>query len=1437
MSATLGHFRAMRISCAVIMFLIQTSHCLDTDAFSVVNGDKNCLKFQGYCCHLLWTNEGRLMVKWHKKCVGVPGKSVGSELNLYDCDETSDLQKWECKNETLLALKDEELYLEINDKGGAALSRTIGPRNYLTMTGTSNGVCTKTFRELYTIEGNAFGRPCMFPFLYKNIWYDDCTPFDSATKRLWCAAETRFQNELWGYCPTNSKETWKKHPLTGVSYQINTQSVLTWSQAHTSCKQQSACLLSITSPGEQVYISEVLGAGNPKIWNGLILDPEHGWQWSDRSPYRYLKWDGGFPSGDPGHNCAVMDSNVQYSWQSSTCSKKLGYICKSKGPIVPPTEVVTGFCSNPWIPYNGHCFHLNRTRKTWSDAKLECRKEGGDLVSIRNVEDQSFVISQLGYAITDELWIGLNDKRTEGLFDWTDHSYVTFTSWTFGEPAVSANQEDCVLMRGENGNWADRTCEENHGFICMKQSASQPSGEEAEQNIGCKTGWKRHGSYCYFVGSETKTFDQAKDLCTSSGSYLADVSNGVDNAFLVSLVGLRPEKNFWLGLSNQKNIENFVWTNTNTVGFTHWNAEMPGHHQGCVALATGIYAGLWDVLPCNNKEKYICKHLAEGAVLTPPPPTRSPPQCADGWNPVGSRNFCSKAFLKPRSAKKTWYEARDYCRAIGGDLLSIHSAAELHMRTRNGLVWIGLSAPDPAIGYVWSDGSPLNFQNWKEGEPNNKNNVESCAQFYVGFSSGKGSWNDIHCESYSDWLCQIRAGLIPTTPPPDTGPDYNKTTDGWLIWRGDQYYINDRLMAMEDARHYCQQHHGDLVVINSEVERVFLWKQVSRKGYSYYIGLTVDIDGTFGWMDGSPVVFQSWNEGQPDFHNNDENCVFMDSSMGFWSDRNCGIELKSICKRSGSPPTNTTAAPTMPPRGGCPLYWVKFNLKCFSFNKQMDTWRGARTQCQAAGGNLASILSRRENVFVLNQMAADPTNDLWIGFTNPAGNPYRWTDGRPVGYINFGIRRDIHPRFDRDWSPMRYGYGEQKCVVINTNPTYGLGSWMSMSCNDTHGFVCVQNLNPNLPDSPQPPIPSTYVKVGNDSLKAVNKNMTWEEARKNCRADEADLASVRKDWTKTHIDMLAISLQTPLWIGLNKMETGGYFKYVDGWHMSLVKWAVGEPSRERPCVYVDEDGRWKTAHCNQTMSSVCMKSTDVAPKENNDFPGICPEETEHYGRSYTWRPFKGHCYIFVTRRENWADASVSCTSRGGLLASIEDPSEQDFIQSTIKGFQDSESGFWLGLFKNHKGLWLWLDETVLDYTNWGTDEPDRESHGRISSADGTWGTTSRRYSRPYICKAPKMIPNVPTSSAGILDIQRSHTAVTVVAIITGFAMGAAIVFFIHKRSRHLAPIQEKLTTFENPVFHSNEQCNSDGVDTSKLVENTSDQSSEPETSTELVVTG
>uniref|UniRef100_A0AAZ1WXN7 Mannose receptor, C type 1b n=1 Tax=Oreochromis aureus TaxID=47969 RepID=A0AAZ1WXN7_OREAU len=1343
-----------------------------------------CLvKLNNFCLSMRWTSGDRLLVQYKKKCLGVQGKTVGSEVNFYDCDETSELQKWECKNETVIALKGQELYINLTADNSAVLSNKVGPSSHLTISGTSSAIlCSFLIRfpyfgpsELYTIEGNAAGRPCMFPFFYKSNWYSACTAFDSAGNRKWCAVETKYDHELWGYCPTNSKETWNKDPTTGASYQLNTQSALTWDQADASCKQQGASLLSISNPHEQAYVSGANRGQEYKLWVGLIFqDLDYVWKWSNGNPYAYLNWDSGHPVSNPGYKCGIIDGAVQYSWQSSKCNKKLGYICYSEGPLAAPTEAAeSGFCTAPWIPYNGHCFYLYRNEtKKWSDAQKTCRKEGGDLVSIRNVEDQSFIISQLGYASTDELWIGLNDRNRERLFVWSDHSPVSYTSWDSREPTVTSEQEDCVLIRGENGNWADRVCEEKHGFICMKTSDSEPSGDEVELNAGCKTGWKRHGSYCYFVGTETKTFHEANDDCKSSNC--VNISR-VDNAFLVSLVGLRPEKHFWIGLSNLKNREYFMWTNNAYPRYTHWNTHMPGHVQGCVAMATGHSAGLWDVLPCTNKEKYICKHLAEGEALTPAPPTTATPNCTDGWTKMQSRGVCYKIFPEASEKRKTWYEARDHCRAIGGDLVSIHSSADL--LPRHNEYWIGLSAPDPDTGYVWSDGSPVSLQfltlynEWKDGEPNNENNAESCAQMEQNYWEKTLFWSDVHCEKYNNWVCQIHAGTCLT---PNTlrisylFSEYNTTSDGWLEWNGAQYYINKNLMAMEDARTFCRQRHGDLVSINSEAERIFLWKQVSN-----------GIFKTF-----TKLLFQSWQENQPDFKNFDENCAFMAYHNGFWHDSSCGLEYASICKRSSSTPANTTAAvPTVPPKGGCPHPWKKFNSKCYSIiDNQNLTWHDAREKCKQKGGNLVSITSR------------DVEGLFHFHFTQ----------------ISISI---LLP------SPLLWSLYDTTATAHKANncfkqPLVGIGKWIQKSCNDTNGFICHRNLGESI-STPWPVATQLQLQLHQtlSSYSKTTKNLTAEY----CKNDDALLASLRNEWTQAYVELLTLNLKAPLWFGLHKIN--GSFRYVDGWHLTFSRWGKNEPSKDRSCVYMDVDGRWKTAHCNETLMSVCMKSTDVLPTESTLFPGVCPLDPEATieNKNYIWVPFRGYCYIFITEQKRWQEASTSCVAHGGMLASIEDSSEQEFLESNLRTFQDSYTSFWIGLFKNHfKEEWLWVDRSVISYTNWAEGQPVNGSRlirrGEISTSDGTWKDIEMWGQRPYICKTQK--------ETGLPHHQRVYITTAVVLVITGIAVVAVTAVFFFKKFGHQLPAPN---TFDNPLFFSSKVSQPEQADTSILVENAAEE--------------
>lgn len=56
-------------------------------------------------------------------------------------------------------------------------------------------------------------------------------------------------------------------------------------------------------------------------------------------------------------------------------------------------------------------------------------------------------------------------------------------------------------------------------------------------------------------------------------------------------------------------------------------------------------------------------------------------------------------------------------------------------------------------------------------------------------------------------------------------------------------------------------------------------------------------------------------------------------------------------------------------------------------------------------------------------------------------------------------------------------------------------------------------------------------------------------------------------------------------------QTGGYYRYIDGWRPIRPKWESGEPRMSQSCVYVALNGKWRTADCDDKKTSICMKST------------------------------------------------------------------------------------------------------------------------------------------------------------------------------------------------------------------------------------------------------
>lgn len=108
----------------------------------------------------------------------------------------------------------------------------------------------------------------------------------------------------------------------------------------------------------------------------------------------------------------------------------------------------------------------------------------------------------------------------------------------------------------------------------------------------------------------------------------------------------------------------------------------------------------------------------------------------------------------------TWYQAEECCVAWGGHLASIHSdyvnGLLNDIRNQDGWTWIGLSDTVNNSVYVWTDGTPFDYNNTDLGETEYEG--ESCLQFLDGLPT----WRDYYCSinlyvhTLSSYICQKR---------------------------------------------------------------------------------------------------------------------------------------------------------------------------------------------------------------------------------------------------------------------------------------------------------------------------------------------------------------------------------------------------------------------------------------------------------------------------------------------------------------------------------------------------------------------------------------------------------------------------------------------------------------------------------------------------------
>jgi hypothetical protein len=222
----------------------------------------------------------------------------------------------------------------------------------------------------------------------------------------------------------------------------------------------------------------------------------------------------------------------------------------------------------------------------------------------------------------------------------------------------------------------------------------------------------------------------------------------------------------------------------------------------------------------------------------------------------------------------------------------------------------------------------------------------------------------------------------------------------------------DAALNFSAMRARCEAAGDQLAVFSSREEWGVIQATLISGRPSVWIGATdAASEGSWLWVDGSPMMFSAWAPGEPN-NSGDEDCV---EAADQWNDLNCGDARPGVCQRTGWAVRASD--------GHAYRLWTR-----------AVPFAEAEAACSAIGAHLVTLSDTSERAFVRGVARGA---SAWIGLEDRGTEgSFRWVTGEPVR--------------ETAWAPGEpNNAGDEDCAQLVRDDT-----WNDLSCATALPFVC-----------------------------------------------------------------------------------------------------------------------------------------------------------------------------------------------------------------------------------------------------------------------------------------------------------------------------------------------------------------------------------------------